>query len=98
MRRDGGLGFAAGGLAGAAGLGADAAVFVPPGVTLAFGGAERGGAGAEAQRLGCERLVRAGAASGEARRGVADVGAIEIEPDALAKLGDHVLGEARIGA
>lgn len=43
-------------------------------------------------------LVAAGPASADPAGRKADVGAVEIEPDALPKLRDHLLGQARVSA
>ena len=42
--------------------------------------------------------VLAGAASKNTPRGGADVGAIKIQPNAVAQVRDHVFGQASIGA
>ena len=45
-----------------------------------------------------ELVIRAGAPGGDASRDIADIGAVEIEPDALGQLLDHFLGKASVGA
>jgi hypothetical protein len=45
-----------------------------------------------------ELVIRAGASGSDASCDVADVGAVEIEADALGQLLDHFLGKASVGA
>jgi hypothetical protein len=68
------------------------------GMLLAFDGAVGAGLGAGFEHTLYQRLMAAGATRGEAGRRQADIGAIEIEADALGEILDHVLGEAGVDA
>lgn len=73
-------------------------MFVHPGVTLALGGAPRTGFGAQGDQALQDRRVRAGAARAEPSGGQAQVGAIEIQPDTVRQVLDHIFRQAGIGA
>jgi hypothetical protein len=75
-----------------------AAVFVPARVPLAFITAQATRRRAGDAHPTNELVIRAGAPGGEASRDIADIGAVEIEPDALGQLLDHFLGKASVGA
>ena len=90
--------FPTGLLAATAGLRAKAAVLVHARVPLAFLRTERASLGASLQSGENDLLVAAGPARANRTRGHADVGAVEVEADALPKLSYHVLGQAGVGA
>jgi hypothetical protein len=75
-----------------------AAVFVPARVPLAFIAAQATRRRAGDEHPTNELVIRAGAPGGDASRDIADIGAVEIEPDALGQLLDHFLGKASVGA
>jgi hypothetical protein len=75
-----------------------AAVFVPARVPLAFITAQATRRRAGDEHPTNELVIRAGAPGGDASRDIADIGAVEIEPDALGQLLDHFLGKASVGA
>lgn len=85
-------------LAAEAGFGADAAMLVTSCVTLAFRCTSAACRGAGLQHLAQHRFVRAGAAGCDRGRGRADVGAVEVETNALGEVLYHLLAEARIRA
>ncbi|HVD52664.1 MAG TPA: hypothetical protein VNC13_00645 [Propionibacteriaceae bacterium] len=88
----------AGLLATAAGFGADAAMLMHAGVGFAFCGAACAGDTAGLQEGSGDVGVVAGV-PGQHRAGRgADVSAVQVGPDALRQLGDHVLAEAGVGA
>jgi hypothetical protein len=66
-----------------------AAVFVPARVPLAFIAAQATRRRAGDEHPTNELVIRAGAPGGDASRDIADIGAVEIEPDALGQLLDH---------
>ncbi|CBT74895.1 hypothetical membrane protein [Glutamicibacter arilaitensis Re117] len=81
----------------AASFSADLAMLVHASMLLAFGGTLLAGCPAGFKHcLDC-RWVLAGLASQNVDGGVADIGAVEIGPDAETQLGDHVFGQARVG-
>ena len=97
-RDDGARGRPAGLLAAAADLGADPAVHVVRGVTLALrgaGAAELGAGLEDGLQRGC---VGPGPARESAPSANAEVGAVLVQADALAKRRDRVLGQTGIGA
>ena len=65
-------------------------------VFVALGRTGVAGAGAQIERLAQQLLVRSGPAQGQVRGGVANVGAVEAHPDALAHV--HLLAQAGVGA
>lgn len=81
-----------------AGIGADAAVFVHLGMLAAFLPAGFAGRGTGLEDRADHRDVRTRAPACDGSRGGADVGAIEVEADALPKLFDLILCQAGIGA
>src|SRR4029453_2262857 len=88
----------AGLLATAAGFGADAAMLMHAGVGFAFCGAACAGDTAGLQEGSGDVGVVAGV-PGQHRAGrAADVGAVQVGPDALRQLRNHVLAEAGVGA
>lgn len=89
---------AARGLAAAAGFGADPAMLMHVGMPLALLGADTAGQFARGKLGDDHGFIAAGAAGSDVGRCGADVSAIEIDTDALTKLGDHILTEARVGA
>ena len=88
----------AGLLATAAGFGADAAVFMHVGVGFALCGAACAGDTAGLQEGSGDVGVVAGMPGQHCAGGGADVGAVQVGPDALRQLGNHVLAEAGVGA
>ena len=88
----------AGRLAAAAGLGADPAVFVHPGMLLALVRAGGAGGAAGLDEAAHESRVGLSAAGEDPSGGGADVGAVQVGRDAPAQLGDHLLGQARVRA
>lgn len=88
---------AAGDLAFPAGLGAKPAMRVMAGMLVAFLGALMAGFGAGLDETAHDLGVVAGAAGSDAAGGAADVGAVEIQPDALPQVGHGVLRQASIG-
>jgi hypothetical protein len=96
--REAGLCFLASLLAAAARLGADPAVFVIARVAFAFFPAEpaRGHTGYDRETN--DLFIRSCASRGNRARHVAQIGAIEIEADALCELLDHLLSETCVGA
>ena len=97
-RRDGLDCLATSFLAAAARFCADAAMLMIAGMPLALLRAHAASLGASLQRHGDDLLVGARASRPQRARGNADIGAVEVEADALTKLGHHVLGEASVGA
>jgi hypothetical protein len=88
----------AGLLAAAADLGADAAMFMMLSVPVAFIRAQAAGKGAGFEHRAEELFVGTGP-PGRSRSGSeADVGAIQIEPNALAQRRDIALDQASVGA
>src|SRR5690606_24738765 len=85
-------------LAAAAGLGADPAVLVLVRVLLALLGAQPAGRPEGLDLLADERVRRLGLAGEDAAGGGADVGAVEVEPDAPPEHVELLLGEAGVGA
>jgi hypothetical protein len=77
---------------------ADAAVLVLTRVPLAFVAAQATSCRAGEEHPTNELVIRAGASRGDASRDVADVGAVEIEANALGQILDHVLGKASVAA
>ena len=77
---------------------ADSAMLVLARMPLAFLAADTAGLRTCLQRGDDHLLVRPSPARSDRARSNADVGAVEIEADALPKLIDHVLGEAGVGA
>lgn len=83
-------------LAATTSFGADAAMLVHLGVALALLRARPAGLAARFElrlRSGCVVL---GLASQDAASGVADVGAVQVQPDALTQLRDHLLGQTSV--
>lgn len=91
-------GFVAGLFAAAALLRAKAAVIVAAGVLLAFLCTEAAGKSAGFQHRHEGLLVRPGSADRNRPRGNAQVGAVEIEANALSKLRHHLFGETGVRA
>lgn len=98
LRRQAADRFFAGCLAPPAGLGADAAVLVVAGVRFALARALAAGLGARLQRRPDHADVSACAPGGDAPGGSADVGAVQVETDALRQRWHLVLAEAGVGA
>ena len=98
MDPDGTLRLKAGLLAPAAMFGADAAVLVLLGVAFALVGAEHAGLGAGLKRKDDQSFVGPGTARRKLARCQAKVGAVEVQPDALAKLRHHLLAQAGVSA
>ena len=67
-------------------------------MAFAFLGAERTSLRARLQRGDDHLLVASGPASSDAARSYADVGAVEVQPDALPKVSNHLLGQACVSA
>lgn len=84
--------------AGAASLGADAAMLVVCGVAFALLGAGPACRLAYCQHRLDDSVVGAGPARSDGTRREAYIRAVEIKPYALDELRDHALAEARIGA
>lgn len=87
----------AGLLAGPAGLGADPAMRMHLAMATAFLGAGRTGTGAGLDDLLQNFGILPGAPDRSPPGGKADIGAVLVQPDALAKLRHHVFGKAGIG-
>lgn len=98
MDPDGTLRLEAGLLAPAAMFGADAAVLMFLGVAFALVSAEHAGLGAGLKRKDDQGFVGPGSPRGQLARCQAKIGAVQIEPDALAKLRHHLLAQAGVGA
>jgi hypothetical protein len=81
-----------------AGVGADSAMFMLLRVTLAFLSAQTAGGSASIQHPPEDFLVGTGPARRDASGHVADIGAIEIEPDTLPQILDHLLRKTGIRA
>jgi hypothetical protein len=77
---------------------ANTAVLVLPRVALALLSAHLAGGGAELKHLPQDLFIGAGAPRRERAGGSTYIGTVEVEPDALLELLDHLLGEAGIGA
>src|SRR5688572_23894237 len=90
--------FPAAALTAPAHVGADPAMLHMLAMLRAFVAAQPAGEGARLQRGGEHALVRSGAARRELAGRETEVGAVEVQSDALAQLGDLLLGEARVGA
>src|SRR5699024_338237 len=88
----------AGGLAVPARLGADAAVLVHARVLLALITTRPAGGDAGLEVGPGDVGVVTGVAGQDPRRGRAAVGAVEVGPDALAQVRDHLLAQARVRA
>lgn len=88
----------AGVLAPAAGLGAETAVFVHPGVLVALGSAGGARVGTDFQHALDDGLVSPRPAGPDRARSRTDVGAVQVEPNALDQIGDHGLAETGVGA
>ena len=91
-------GFVASLFAASAMLGADAAVLVHAGVLLALLGADATRHDTGLHRSDDDLLVAAGSAGTDGAGREAQIGAIEVQSDALPQLVDHVLGEASVCA
>jgi hypothetical protein len=83
--------------AAAARFGADAAMFVHPGVLFAFLGAQSACRRADIQHSADHLFVRSGTPRRDPPGDVADVGAVQIKPDALGERFHVVLGQASVG-
>src|SRR6185312_4117210 len=90
--------FLAGLHAAAAAFGADAAMFMHGRVRLALLGAQLAGGGADAEHAAHHFVIGTGAACHDPAGDVANIGAIEIQPDALGELLHHALRQAGVGA
>jgi len=77
---------------------ADSAMLVHPGVFLAFLRAKPARGGAGVQHPADHLFVRPGSAGGEPAGDIANIGAIEVEPDTLGQRLDHILGQTGIRA
>lgn len=75
----------------------DAAVFVFLGMPFALVPAQTASRGASVEHAPDHFLVGAGPSCRESARDIADVSAIEVEPDALGQFLDFVLGKTGIG-
>src|SRR5699024_3357250 len=95
---DGGQKVGAGLLTTAAGISTDFAVLVHVRVLLALIGAFLACSPAGLQQGLDGRQVLAGASAEDGAGGLADIGTIEIEPDRVAQVSDHVLSKAGIRA
>jgi len=84
--------------AAAAAFGADTAMFMHAGVLLTLVGATAAGGGAHAEHPAHDFVVRARAAGRDAAHDVADVGAIQVQTDALGQFLHHAFGQAGVGA
>src|SRR6476659_9756878 len=90
--------FLAGLHAATAAFGADAAMFMHGCVPLALLGAQPAGGGADAEHASHHFVIETCPAGQDATGDVADVGAIEIQADALGQLVHHALRQAGVGA
>lgn len=88
----------AGAFAFLADVGADSAMRVPRCMSTALFLAQTAHIRAGLQHRAQDRVIRAGPSRAERARRGADVGAIEIQPNAPAKLGDPVFSETGVGA
>jgi hypothetical protein len=88
----------AGLLAATTSLSADPAVLVVPGMALALLPANLAGGRADLKHLPQNLFIRSRAPRRQGAGGGTNIRAIEIEPDALLQLLDHLLGQAGIGA
>ena len=77
---------------------ADATMLMLTGMPLALLRTHAASLGAGLQRDGDDLLIGARAPRRDCPRCNTNIGAVEVETDTLAKLGDHVLGEASVGA
>src|SRR5690606_26889114 len=84
-------------LAGAAGLGADAAVLVHAGVLLALVPAHLAGDDAALKGGFDSGAVLPGAAAEDPAGSCTEISAVEVEPDARAQVHDHVFSHAGVG-
>lgn len=75
---------------------ANTAMFMHPGVTLAFLAAGLAGKEAGLQHTPKHSFIAAGAPAGHCASRDAYVGTIKIEPDALGKIFDHVFGQTGV--
>src|SRR5690606_7478631 len=89
---------AAGLLTALARLGTNTAVLVHVGVVRAFAATRRTGGAARLDEGSYGRSVGFDLTAEYRRGGLAQVGAVQVETDAAAELGDHVFGEASVGA
>jgi hypothetical protein len=85
-------------LAAAARLSADPAVLVLPSVALTLLTAHLAGGRADLKHLAQDLLIGAGPPRRQGAGGSTYIRTVEVEPDALLQLLDHLLGEAGIGA
>ena len=85
-------------LAPTASVGADAAMLVVLGVPLAFLGADTAGLRARFDHLAGELRLEGGLPRQDATRRLADIRAVEVEPDTADKLLNGRLTEAGVGA
>jgi hypothetical protein len=84
--------------AAAAGVGANAAVLMHTGVLLALVRAKPARRGTGMEHAADHFVVRSGPARGNSAGDVANISAIEIDPDALGQRFDHFLGQAGVCA
>ena len=73
-------------------------MLVMRGMQTAFVFAQLAGQAACLQRMGDQPVIRTGPARRDLARGLADVGAVQVEPDALFQWIDIIFAQARIRA